>query len=34
VQVVPPRIGARWRYQSWAQVRQAGQWMRGLVASD
>jgi CelD/BcsL family acetyltransferase involved in cellulose biosynthesis len=33
VQVVPPRVGARWRYQSWSQVQQAGRWMRELVAS-
>jgi len=33
VRVVPPRLGARWRYRSWSHMRQAGQWMRNLVVS-
>ncbi len=33
VQVVPSRVGARWRYQSWSHIRQAGLWMRDLVTS-
>lgn len=31
VRVVPPRVGARWRYRSWSHARMAGKWMRGLV---
>ena len=33
IQIVPARTGARWRYQSWSQLRRAKQWAGRLVSS-
>lgn len=34
VQIVPPRVGARWRYHSWSHFRQAGQWVRAVLSPE